>query len=75
MDGQVDTAQKYLNESKLFFEQLNLRATGYFLNGLGQIAILHGDYEQARIYFLQYAERSNELGSRMHYLWARVRLG
>ncbi|HSL42840.1 MAG TPA: hypothetical protein VK897_05375 [Anaerolineales bacterium] len=74
LDGQVDAAQNYLNESKLFFEQLNLRAT-HLLSSVGQIVILRGDYEQARSYFLQDAEISSELGGRMHYLWARVRLG
>jgi tetratricopeptide (TPR) repeat protein len=75
MDGQLDAAQKYLNESKLFFEQLNLRAAGHLRNSLGQIAILRGDFEQARTCFLQEAEISSELGSTMYYLWAKVRLG
>jgi non-specific serine/threonine protein kinase len=75
MDGQLDTAQKYLNESKLFLDQLNFTATGHLLASLAQIAILRGDYEQARTYFLQDAETSSELGRRMYYLWARARLG
>jgi tetratricopeptide (TPR) repeat protein len=75
MDGQLDAAQKYLNEAKLLSEQLNRRVIGQLLNGLGQIAILRGDYAQARTYFLQDAEINSEVGNRMYYLWARVRLG
>ena len=75
MDGQLDAAQKYLDESKLLYQQLNLKSTDHLLASLGQIALVQGDYELARTYFQQAAEITKELGIRTHYLWATVRLG
>jgi predicted ATPase/DNA-binding XRE family transcriptional regulator len=74
LDGQLDTAQKYLDESKSLFEKLNPRFIDSLLRSFGQIALMRGDYEQARRYFQQEAE-INKLSSRMGYLWAMVRLG
>ena len=45
------------------------------MSGLGQFALMDGDYEQARLYFQEGARISKELGSRIDYLWATTRLG
>ena len=76
LDGQVDAAQKCLDESSLLLEQLNIKGRrNHLLSAYGQIALMRGDYEQARAYFQEDAAISNELGGRMEYLWALVRLG
>jgi tetratricopeptide (TPR) repeat protein len=69
MDGQLDDAQKCLDESNLLFQQLNFKGSGnHLLSTYGQIALGRGDYEQARAYFQEDARVGNELGSRIQYL-------
>jgi tetratricopeptide (TPR) repeat protein len=76
MDGQVDAAQKCLDESSLLLQKLNIRGRrNHLLSAYGQIALMRGDYEQARAYFHEDAAISNESGGRIEYLWALVRLG
>lgn len=41
----------------------------------GQMALMRGDYEQARAYVQENVRFSDDLGSRREYLWARARLG
>ena len=62
-------------KSKLLFQKLNVYDKGHILAGLGQIVLMRGDYEQARAYFREDIKISNELGNRLQYLWATVRLG
>jgi tetratricopeptide (TPR) repeat protein len=60
----------------LLFQQLKIKGRrNHLLSAYGQIALMRGDYEQARAYFQEDAEISNESGSRIEYLWALVRLG
>jgi tetratricopeptide (TPR) repeat protein len=76
MNGQVDAAQKCLDESNLLFQQLNIKGRrNHLLSAYGQIALMRGEYEQARAYFQADATISNEAGSRVEYLWALTRLG
>ena len=76
LHGQVDAAQKYLDESSLLLQQFNIKGRrNHLLSAYGQIAFMRGDYEQARAYFQEDAAISNELGGRMEYLWAIVRVG
>ncbi len=76
MDGQVDAAQKFLDESNLLFQELNMKeASNFLLSAYGQIALRRGDYELARTYFQEDVRINNKLGHRISYLWAVSRLG
>ena len=76
LDGDIESAQKCLDESNLLFQQLNPKAEkGHLLGTYGLIALMRGDYQQARAYFQENATKNKELGSRMDYLWANIRLG
>jgi predicted ATPase/DNA-binding XRE family transcriptional regulator len=75
MDDQLAAAEECLDEANLLFQQLNIHRGSHLLSGLGQIALIGGDYDQARLYFQEAARISNELGSRIDYLWTTSRLG
>jgi predicted ATPase/DNA-binding SARP family transcriptional activator len=76
MNGQIDASQKCLDESSLLLQQLNIKGRrNHLLSAYGQIALMRGEYEQARGYFREDAAKSNESGGRIEYLWALVRLG
>jgi predicted ATPase/DNA-binding XRE family transcriptional regulator len=75
LDSQLDAARNCLDEANLLFQQLNIHRRSHLLSGLGQIALMDGDYEQARACFQEDARINSELGSRIDYLWAMSRLG
>ncbi|HEX5942818.1 MAG TPA: hypothetical protein VFY66_11105, partial [Anaerolineales bacterium] len=75
MDGQLDAAQRCMDEANSLFQQLNIKGRSSLLAGLGQIALIRGNYEQARAYFQEDARISNEIGNRLDNLWAKCRLG
>ena len=76
MEGEVEPAQKFLEESELVYQRLNTKTgKSHLLIAYGQIALLRGDYEQARAYLLENARIGEESGSQIEYLWSRVRLG
>lgn len=75
MDDQLAAAKECLDEANLLFQQLNIHRGSHLMSGLGQIALVDGDYEQARLYLQEGARISKELGSRIDYLWATTRLG
>jgi non-specific serine/threonine protein kinase len=74
-NGDIDSAQKHLDEANLLNQQLKLksvRANLFF--GYGQIALFQGDFEKARTYLQENAKIFFEFGNRLQYLWARVHL-
>lgn len=76
MDGDHESAQKYLDESSRLFQQLNSRpASSSLLSAYAQIALAHGDFEKARTYLQENARIGHELGNQQDYLWSRVHLG
>ena len=76
LNGNIDSAQKHLDEASMLYQQLNLKLARMNLNpAYGQIALMQGDFEKARAYLQEYATISAELGNRLEYLWSRVRLG
>jgi predicted ATPase/DNA-binding SARP family transcriptional activator len=76
MEGEVEPALKFLEESERVYQKLSTKTgKGHLLIAYGQIALLRGDYEQARAYLLENARIGEESGSRIEYLWSRVRLG
>ncbi|MGB8981244.1 MAG: tetratricopeptide repeat protein, partial [Anaerolineales bacterium] len=75
-DGNVDTAQKYLDESSLLYRQLSIHTDQRQLfSAYGHLALMRGDYEEARAYFQENARVAKELGNRLDYLWSNTRIG
>ena len=76
LDGNIEIAEKYLDESILLFQQLNITTGRDHINAAyAQLALMRGDYEQARVYIQENARIAKETGSRMEYLWENFRLG
>jgi len=76
LEGDIEYAQKILNEhSKLSQYTNDKRDSEFVLTAKARIAFLQGDHENARFYLQKNMENLQELGNRMGYLWARVRLG
>ena len=75
LDGEIDAAEKCLDEANLLFEQLNIKGRSHLFSAYGQIALRRGDYERARDYFKKDTRISNEIGNRTSYLWAKGRWG
>ena len=76
LDGNVEPAQKYLDESNLLYKQLNITTDQRQLfSAYGQMAIMRGDYEQARAYNQENVRIAKELGNRLDYLWSSARAG
>jgi tetratricopeptide (TPR) repeat protein len=76
LDGNLESAQKYLDEANLLYRQLNINADQRQLfSAYGQIAFQRGDYGQARAYFQENARVAGELGNQLDYLWSNARLG
>jgi len=76
LNGDVEPAQKCLDESSLLVQQLNPRnfVSNMAKDGYVQIALMRGDYEQARSLLQEVKNHYEEIGDRMSYLWARVRV-
>ena len=76
LNGDIEAAQKCLDEASVLFQQLNRKSSGTELLGsYGQIALIQGNFEKARTYFQESATIGMEFGNRMAYLWDRVHLG
>jgi predicted ATPase/DNA-binding SARP family transcriptional activator len=76
MEGEIEAAQKYLDESSLLYRQLDIQTDQRQLfSAYGQIALMRGDYEEARAYFQENARVAKELGNRLDYLWSNTRIG
>jgi predicted ATPase/DNA-binding CsgD family transcriptional regulator len=76
LNHDIESAQKYLDESYMLYQQFNLNPTPRdLLSGYGQIALMRGDYEKARTSFQEEATTSIEYGNRQDFLWAHARMG
>jgi transcriptional regulator with XRE-family HTH domain len=76
LNGDLDSAQKYLADSSMLHQQLQLKpVTSHLISAYGQISLIRGEFEKARAYLQEHARASLELGSREDYLWSYVRLG
>jgi predicted ATPase/DNA-binding XRE family transcriptional regulator len=74
--GDVDSAQKCLDESEMLYQRFNMDLpSGILLTAHGQIALMRGDYKKGRAYFQKSARMFIEYGNRHDYLWAHVRVG
>jgi predicted ATPase/DNA-binding XRE family transcriptional regulator len=76
LHGDIDLAQKYLEEATRL-EALSNKSIIWenAKTAKSLIALLRGDYAQARSVLEEIVTRAEEKGNRFEYLWARVRLG
>jgi tetratricopeptide (TPR) repeat protein len=75
MDGNSEAAQIHLDEADQLYQKMNMKAgKNDFLMASGEIALLRGDYDQARAFFQEDARIRNELGNLVDSLWSRARL-
>jgi predicted ATPase/DNA-binding SARP family transcriptional activator len=76
LNGNFESAEKYLQESERLYRQLNIYPPpAGLLTAYGQLALVHGDLVKARAYFEENARIGLQVGSRQDYLWSRIRLG
>jgi len=76
LNGDIESAQKCLDESTLLQQQLDAKnfTSKNVTGGYAQIALIRGDYEQARALWQSMEIFGKESGDRMLYLWIRARL-
>jgi tetratricopeptide (TPR) repeat protein len=75
MDGDIESAQKHLDESTRLYQQLNIKLASSTLLAYAHLALAHGDFEKARAYLQENARLGDELGNQQDYLWSRAHLG
>jgi tetratricopeptide (TPR) repeat protein len=76
LNGDLELAQKYLDQATLLNDQLKAReTTDELLNARAHIAMRKGDYKLAHTYWQEGLDIAEELGARMSSLWYRTRLG
>jgi tetratricopeptide (TPR) repeat protein len=75
-NGDLESAQKLLDEALEANKHTNDKwGMEFVLTGKSQMALMRGEYGQARAFMLENADYLEEVGNRMGYLWARARLG
>jgi predicted ATPase/DNA-binding XRE family transcriptional regulator len=74
-DGDLESAQKYLDEAHEVNQQIDNIEIEFVLTGKGILSMLRGDYDQARTFLQRNIENHEKTGNRMGYLWGRARLG
>lgn len=73
-NGDLESAQKYLDEAYEVNQQINKMEIEFVLTGKGILCLLRGEYDQARTFLQQNIEHHEKTGDRMGYLWGRARL-
>jgi tetratricopeptide (TPR) repeat protein len=74
--GEIESAQKLLDESLALYRRMNDRnGMEFVLTAKSQMALMNGEYEQARTFLQEWVVLAEEMGNRMGRLWARARLG
>lgn len=76
LNDDLGLAQKCLDQAALLSSQMKDKETIIgLLNARAQIAMMQGDYHQARTYWQEALDIAEELGARMPSLWFHTRLG
>ena len=74
-NGDLESAEKYLDEAYEVNQQINNIEIEFVLTGKGILCMLRGEYDQARTFLQKNIENHEKTGNRMGYLWGRARLG
>ncbi len=76
LNGDIELAQKHLDEATMLFP-LDRKIDSWINYQITKsiIVLVHGDYEQAHTLLQEVVAKSEILGNRFEYLWAKVRLG
>jgi len=74
-NGDLESAQEFLDEAYEVNKQSNNRAMEFVLTGKGILCMLRGEYEQARAFLQKNIVDMEKMGNRMGVLWGRARLG
>jgi tetratricopeptide (TPR) repeat protein len=74
-NGDVESAQAFLDEAYEVNQQSNNRAMEFVLTGKGILCMLRGEYEPARALMQKNIDDLEKMGNRMGILWGRARLG
>jgi tetratricopeptide (TPR) repeat protein len=74
-NGDLESAEKYLDEAYKVNQQINNIEIEYVLTGKGILCMLRGEYDRARTFLQKNIEDHQKSGNRMGYLWGRARLG
>jgi len=74
-NGDLETAQEFLDEAYEVNKQSNNRAMEFVLTGKGILCTLRGEYEPARAFMQKNIDDLEKTGNRMGVLWGRARLG
>src|SRR5687767_1110747 len=74
-NGDLKSAEKYLDEAYEVNQRINNIEIEFVLTGKGILYMLRGEYDQARTFLQKNIENHEKTGNRMGYLWGRARLG
>ena len=74
-NGDLESAEKYLDEAYEVNQQINNIEIEFVLTGKGILCMLRGEYDLARTFLQKNIEDHEKSGNRMGYLWGRARLG
>ncbi|HEY4693934.1 MAG TPA: hypothetical protein VIH16_10895, partial [Bellilinea sp.] len=73
-NGNLESAQKSLDEAYEINQQINNREMEFVLSGKGILAMQRGEYGLARDFLQENAQLQEEVGNRMGILWAQARI-
>jgi predicted ATPase/DNA-binding XRE family transcriptional regulator len=74
LNGDLESAQTFLDEAYEVNQQNNNRALEFVLTGKGILCMLRGEYGQARLLLQKNIDDLEKMGNRMGVLWGRARL-
>ena len=74
-NGDLESAQEFLDEAYEVNQQTNNSAMDFVLTGKAILCMLRGEYGQARLYLQQNIDDLEKKGNRMRVLWGYARLG
>ncbi len=75
LGGDIESAQKHVNEAMLLSKNSYFKGAMHFLYTLGPLESIKGNFEKARTLLEKSMENAIELGDRNRYLWSHTQLG
>ncbi|HET6822477.1 MAG TPA: helix-turn-helix domain-containing protein [Anaerolineales bacterium] len=74
-NGDLDSAEEFLEEAYQVNQRINNTEREFVLTGKGILCMLRGEYGQARAFLQKNIDDQEEMANRMGILWGRARLG